>query len=40
MFPDDLDIVRASYRESAARATARTAQLTSGRMLVHAGDDR
>jgi hypothetical protein len=34
MFPDDLYIVRASYRESGARATARTAQLTDERMLV------
>jgi hypothetical protein len=34
MFPDDLNVVRASYRETAARATARTAQLTNERMLV------
>jgi hypothetical protein len=34
MFPDDLYIVRASYRESGARATARAAQLTNDRMLV------
>lgn len=34
LFPDDLHIVRASYRESAGRATARAAQLTDERMLV------
>jgi hypothetical protein len=34
MFPDKLNIVRASYRESAGRATARAAQLTNERMLV------
>jgi hypothetical protein len=34
LFPDDLYIVRASYRESGARATARTAQLTNERMMV------
>jgi hypothetical protein len=34
MFPDDLNIVRASYRETAARATARAAQLTQERMMV------
>jgi hypothetical protein len=34
MFPDDLYIVRASYRETGARAAARTAQLTNERMLV------
>jgi hypothetical protein len=34
MFPDDLSIVRASYRETGARATARAAQLTQERMLV------
>jgi hypothetical protein len=40
MFPDDLYIVRASYRESGARATARTAQLTNERMVVLAGVQR
>lgn len=34
LFPDDLRIVHASYRESAGRAAVRAAQLTSERSLV------
>jgi hypothetical protein len=34
LFPDDLKIVHASYRESAGRAAARSALLTSARSLV------
>ena len=37
MFPDNLNIVRMSFRETAARATTRTTQLTNDRMQVLAG---